>query len=70
MMDPVTVVLSFTAAQVLIRLAEALAQRWTLGGRAELIRVVAQLPAGVKVADRDAQGAGWLVSTAPGTVRR
>jgi len=61
MMDPVTLMLAFTAVQTLSRLVEAMAQRWTLRGRAELVEAVAQLPAGGEVIERDAGGAGWQV---------
>jgi hypothetical protein len=65
MMDPVTLLLVVVAGQVLTRLTDAFIQRWTLCGRAEVIRAAAMLPPGAEVTEHDAGGAGWLASTQP-----
>jgi hypothetical protein len=65
MMDPVTLLLAITAGQILTRLTDAVVDRLTLHGRAEITRAAATLPAGVELDGRDRERAGvvtgWTV---------
>ena len=69
MMDPVTLLLMVTAAQVATRLTEALTQRWILRWRAEVTRTVAELPPGAELTEHDPKGAGWHVRSRPANGR-
>lgn len=60
-MDPVMLLLLVTCAQGVTRLADALCQWLVLRARSELARAVAVVPPGVELADRDRNGASWLV---------
>jgi hypothetical protein len=61
MMNPVTFLLVVTCVQGVTKLTDALCQWLMLRARGELARAAAVVPPGVEVADRDRDGASWLV---------
>jgi hypothetical protein len=61
MMDPVMLLLVVTCAQGVTRLTDALCQWLVLRARGELARAAVVVPPGVEVAERNGNGASWLV---------